>query len=201
MVIGVTGLYAAGKDQVSRILRERGFSEIDVDALGHRVLTDCSDDVVRLFGPVIIGPDSQIDRRALGRIVFAHPGRLRRLEALLHPRMRELVVQAVHSPGGGDYVINAALLFPMGLAELADLVLVVRAPFCTRWRRARTRDGLDWRAFLDRCRSQRKIVPKPDRESVDIHTIWNTRNLMYLTQQMDAIMLRHATDVKKDGNP
>jgi dephospho-CoA kinase len=196
MVIGVTGPYAAGKDEVSRLLAARGFSEINVDALGHRVLEEKKIEAVRLFGNGILRPDGSVDRRALGRIVFQRPEELARLEALLHPRMRELISAAVRAAAGRDYVINAAILIPLGLAPLTDLILVVRASLFTRFCRARGRDGLTWRAFLNRNRSQREIVPKPRPENVDIKVIWNTRNRMYLKTQIDAILRRCAPDVK-----
>jgi dephospho-CoA kinase len=122
------------------------------------------------------------------------------LEAVLHPHIKNMVEGAAHSCGG-RCVINAAVLFPMGLDSLTDLVIIVRAPFFTRYRRARSRDDLGMMAFLARCRSQRKIVPKFKPGNVDIQVIWNTRNLTYLKTQVDALMLRYAPAQTKDAPP
>jgi dephospho-CoA kinase len=194
MVIGVTGKYAAGKDEVSRVLVERGFLEINVDALGHRVLEEKKEAAIRLFGNSCLRADGTVDRATLGRIVFRRPLELRKLEALLHPRMRELVIEEIRKAGNRHCVINAAILFHMGLADLTRLVIHVRAPFCTRFQRTRKRNGLSLPAFLARCRVQRKIVPKPVPGKVDIVTIWNTRNKTYLKDRIDEMLLRRVPE-------
>ena len=200
MVIGVTGLYAAGKDVVTSILVRRGFAEINVDRVGHRVLGEKKAAVAAAFGNAVLGTDGEVDRRALSAIVFNDPAALARLEGILHPRMKELVAEDVRrSPG--DCAINAALLFPMGLAELADAVIVVRAPLFLRACRARRRDRLSWRELFARFRSQGKIIPQPPPANVDIYNVWNTRNRSSLERSVETIASRRPRNARRSGIP
>ena len=91
MVLGLTGQYCAGKDAVARILERNGFRVIDVDRVGHEVLEERREEVAAAFGPGVRRADGSIDRRALGRIVFADPAALARHEAIVHPAMVERV--------------------------------------------------------------------------------------------------------------
>ncbi|MBN2354227.1 MAG: dephospho-CoA kinase [Spirochaetales bacterium] len=182
----MTGLYAAGKDEVTKILIERGFREINVDKVGHLVLGEKKAEVAAAFGDGILDPGGDVDRRALGAVVFRDDGARARLEALLHPRMKELVAGEVRRTRG-DLVVNAAILFPMGLAELVDAVIVVRAPLLLRICRARRRDGAGLGHLLARMRAQKEIIPQPPPPNVDIYYVWNTRNRKCLKDRVEKI--------------
>src|SRR5581483_2467034 len=87
-VIGVTGNIAAGKSSVMARLAERGVSVIDADAVYHALIAPgmpLNRAVRQRFGDAVARPDGTIDRRALGRIVFADPAALAALDALTHP--------------------------------------------------------------------------------------------------------------------
>ncbi len=198
MVIGVTGLYAAGKDEVTKILIERGFREINVDKVGHQVLAEKKAAVAAAFGDGVLGPGGEVDRRALGAVVFRDDRARARLEAVLHPRMKQLVAGEVRR-SRGDVVINAALLFPMGLAALVDAVIVVRAPLLLRIRRARRRDDVGWRGILARVRAQKEIIPQPPPPNVDIYYVWNTRNRTWLETRVKTIASGLRTSGERDA--
>jgi len=198
MVIGVTGLYAAGKDEVTKILIELGFREINVDKVGHQVLAEKKAAVAAAFGDGVLGPGGEVDRRALGAVVFRDDRARARLEAVLHPRMKQLVAGEVRR-SRGDVVINAALLFPMGLAALVDAVIVVRAPLLLRIRRARRRDDVGWRGILARVRAQKEIIPQPPPLNVDIYYVWNTRNRTWLETRVKTIASGLRTSGERDA--
>src|SRR5512147_1107703 len=87
-VIGLTGNIATGKSVVRKMLEHLGAYGIDADALGHRAIALGSPGyrpVVDTFGKWILTPDGQVDRGRLGRIVFADPEALARLESIVHP--------------------------------------------------------------------------------------------------------------------
>lgn len=172
MVIGVAGGYCAGKDTVVRILEEAGLPSIDVDAVGHRVLAERSDEVLAAFGPGVLDAEGGVDRRKLGRLVFGDAAALARLESIVHPRMREVVAEEV-ARLGGHCVVNAAILYRMGLHELCDLVVCVRSRLWLRLRRARKRDGAGAFRALRRIRAQRGICLKPMGARVDTLTVRN----------------------------
>jgi dephospho-CoA kinase len=196
MVIGVTGPYAAGKDEVTNSLVRLGFEEINVDRVGHRALEEKKAEVAAAFGRAVVGPDGAVDRRALSAVVFRDPAALERLESIVHPRLKELVAASV-ARAKEDCVVNAALLFPMGLAEFVDAVIVVRAPLLVRACRARRRDRLTLSEIFGRFRSQKKIIPQQLPRNVDIYHVWNTRNRTYLNGRVETIALALRRNARK----
>ena len=145
-----------------------------MDGVGHRVLRDpeARELVAARFGPGVLAPDGQVDRRQLGRRVFRDRRELAALEAIVHPRMVERVREEL-ALAGGPVVVNAALLFRMGLDRLCGAVLCVRAPWWKRLARARRRDGLGLVQGLRRIASQRGICPKLPGPGVDIYYVDN----------------------------
>jgi dephospho-CoA kinase len=189
MVLGLTGGYCAGKDAAARILAARGFSVIDVDAVGHEVLGLKAAEVAAAFGPSVRREDGTIDRRALGRIVFSDPAALRRHEAIVHPAMVE-IVKARAAARQGDTLINAAILFRLGLEGLCDAVLCVTAPLPVRLLRAMRRDSASPGRALARIRSQKGLCPKSHGSAVDILIVRNSGSLLRLERGLAAALER-----------
>jgi dephospho-CoA kinase len=198
MVLGLTGRYCAGKDAAARILERKGFRVIDVDRVGHEVLEERAAEVAAAFGPGVRRADGSIDRRALGRIVFADPSALARHEAIVHPAMveRVRVLAAAERAAGRDAAINAALLRHMGLDRFCDAVLEVRACFPRRFFRGLRRDRLGPVQVLRRMRSQWTGFRRLNRKTpgVDTYTVRNDRaTTRRLEHSVDRIVdrLRH----------
>jgi dephospho-CoA kinase len=189
MVIGLTGKYCAGKDSVARVFEAHGFSVIDVDALGHEALAARAGQVVETFGSLVGTARGDVDRTALGRIVFRDPGALSRLEAIVHPpmvqRVKELIAQ-----GGRDIVVNAAILHHMGLHRLCGAVVCVCAPLVVRLVRALRRDGLTVRDALARVGSQRGICPQSNDPPVDTYIVRNGGSTRSLERRVARLALR-----------
>jgi dephospho-CoA kinase len=179
MILGLTGRYCAGKNAVARMLERKGFRVLDVDRIGHEVLEARSDEVVAAFGPGVRRIGGSIDRRALGRLVFADPAALARLEAIVHPAMVERVrgLAASERAAGRDVAVNAAILRHMGLDRLCDAVLEVRACFPRRFIRGLRRDRLGPVQVLRRARSQRRGPSRLNRKTpgVDTYIVRNDR--------------------------
>ena len=180
IVVGVTGKYCTGKSTVSDLLAEHGYVQIDVDRLGHEALARERDRVIAAFGESIRGNDGSVDRKQLGRLVFANEEKLRELESILHPAMVAMAADRVaeirdltgeQAPAG--VVINAAILLRMGLDRLCDLVLFVTAPFLTIWRRARERDDATLAQVVHRLRSQRDVDPQHSSAGAETHSVEN----------------------------
>ncbi|MFW6338727.1 MAG: dephospho-CoA kinase [Alkalispirochaetaceae bacterium] len=183
MVVGVSGRYCAGKSEVSRMLVEEGYERLDVDRQGHQALVSERERVLALFGERIIGESGEIDRRKLGEIVFRDEEARTRLEEIVHPVMRERVdARAEESRRRGErLVIDAALLFYMGLHTVCDKVLWVDAPGIVRLWRALKRDKLSLPLLLSRFRAQRQLTPQPYMHDVDIRRVnnWGSRARLY----------------------
>lgn len=177
-VIGLVGGMGAGKSRVAQAFAERGAHVLDADQIGHALLDQkpARDAVAKRFGAgVLDGADSgRIDRRALGRIVFADRSALRALEQILHPRMRltfeKAIARVVRRRSAKAVVLDAAILFEAGWDDLCDRVVFVDAPRSERLRRLA--DSRGWTADeLDaRERVQMPLEEKRRRSAFVIST-------------------------------
>jgi len=143
--IGLTGGIGSGKSSVAALLTTRGVPVIDTDEIAHR-LTEPGrpefDEIVRVFGQNILDPSHKIDRNKLRERVFGNSDERRQLEAILHPRIREVVrekLQELHAP---YCVIVVPLLFESGFLDLVDRVLVADVSESAQIQRTAARSGL-----------------------------------------------------------
>ncbi|MDQ0796960.1 dephospho-CoA kinase [Streptomyces sp. B1I3] len=129
--VGLTGGIGAGKSEVSRLLASYGAVLIDADRIAREVVepgTPGLASVVETFGPGVLTPDGTLDRPALGAIVFADPGRLAALNAIVHPLVGARSAERERAAGPDAVVVHdVPLLTENGLAPLYDLVVVVDA--------------------------------------------------------------------------
>jgi dephospho-CoA kinase len=137
--VGLTGGIGAGKSEVARRLAELGAQVIDADKLAREVVapgTEGLAEVVAAFGPEVVGEDGALDRAALGRRVFDDAEARRRLEAIIHPRVRARTAELVAAQPPDAVIVNdVPLLVETGLGKGFDLVVVVLAEEATRLRR------------------------------------------------------------------
>ena len=151
MIIGLTGKSCAGKDTVAALLPPDRFTVIDVDALGHVALEANHKALREAFGDGIFSADGKVDRKVLGPIVFSNPEKLKTLNAITHPWMRDEALRMAHEAEseGKRAVINAALLESMGFVPCCDLIVLVVAPYAVRAKRALERDGMTGRPAVN----------------------------------------------------
>ena len=129
--IGLTGGIATGKTTVAAMLRDRDCMVLEMDPIGHELLEpeqEAYDEVVGEFGLGVLGEGAVIDRAKLGAIVFADPVRRERLNAILHPRILDVVGKwfaALERPGGPEFAfVEAALIFESGYDKELNRVVV-----------------------------------------------------------------------------
>ncbi|GIK43342.1 MAG: hypothetical protein BroJett011_71750 [Chloroflexota bacterium] len=132
IVIGLTGNIATGKSLVLRMLQELGAATIDADKLAHEAMFPggpAYQAIVEEFGRFVVDPDSgQISRDRLGRIAFAVPEAMARLEAITHPAVRQEVLARIKASPAPVVVVEAIKLFESGLTEHCQSAWVVVAP-------------------------------------------------------------------------
>lgn len=145
-IIGITGSIGAGKSTVSQILRELECVVADADADARDVLSDpdVPGTLAGWWGDGVIDEHGQVDRVAVAEIVFGDPEQRRRLEALVHPRVRARRDEAFAAAPSGTpaLVMDVPLLFESGLDADCDVVVFVDAP--TEVRRERTVRNRGW---------------------------------------------------------
>jgi len=134
LTIGLTGGIGTGKSTVTKILSELGATVLDADQVGHQIYLPggpAYDGVVAAFGKKILAPDGTIDRKLLGPIVFADPAALKRLNAIVHPKMFARMSAMVDEiRRGGDrapIVIEAAILIEANWIPLFDEIWMITA--------------------------------------------------------------------------
>jgi dephospho-CoA kinase len=129
-IIGLTGNIATGKSTVAKMLEELGATVIDADALVHELQrngTPVYNDIVAAFGPGILDRAGEIDRKALGSIVFADPEKLRTLESIVHPAVLIESMRRIMETPTPIVVYEAIKLIEAGRAEMCDALWVVTA--------------------------------------------------------------------------
>jgi dephospho-CoA kinase len=188
MVVGLTGKYCAGKGTATRVFMSHGFRAVDADDLSHEVLIQRAAEVIAQFGPGVRAPDGGVDRRALGRVVFADQAARRRLEAILYPDITERIRR--FAAEGGDVVINAPLLQRAGLQTMCDAVVFVTAPAVMRLMRALRRDRLSFREAVKRIRSQGDVGPQKNDVVVDTYTVRNPAGVRSFERRVSRLVLR-----------
>jgi dephospho-CoA kinase len=154
--IGLTGGIGTGKSVVAQVLAEQGAVILDADRVGHQVYLrgrPAYDELIAEFGGEIVAGDGSIDRKKLGPIVFSSPEKLARLNAITHPRMKEMMRENLADAartGAKMAVLEAALLFDAGWDDLTDEVWVTVVDAETAGRRASERSGIPVEQVLER---------------------------------------------------
>ncbi len=169
-VIGLLGGVGSGKSTVARLLAARGARVLDADRIGRDILVSrpVRAAVRRIWGPGAIGRDGRPDRAALARIVFGDAAALRRLNRLIHPRVRARIRREVarRRRDRRPLVLDVPLLLETPLRRLCTVILFVDAPARVRSRRtARTR-GWTPGEFARRERHQAALARK--RRAADV---------------------------------
>ena len=164
--VGLTGGIASGKSAVSRVLVRRGIPVIDADQVARELVAPGSDalrEIVEAFGREVLAPEGALDRSRLRAIVFPDEAKRRRLEAILHPRIRaeqDRRLQKLEGEGVPVAVVDAALMIEGGGWKRFDLLVVVDSREEDQIARLRGRNGLDEEAARARVRTQMPLAEK-----------------------------------------
>ncbi|MGL4651012.1 MAG: dephospho-CoA kinase [Caldilineaceae bacterium] len=146
-MIGLTGNIGTGKSTAIAWLAKKGAFVLDADKVGHAVMAPGEpawSAVAQSFGPAVVGVDGQIDRKALGAIVFGDPSRLALLEAIIHPAVLARTQQLVEASDAPLVIIEAIkLLEARNLLRLCDEVWLITASEETILRRLTQARAMD----------------------------------------------------------
>lgn len=189
-VFGLTGGIACGKSTVAEMLRERGATVVDADAVARDVVAPGTPGLQRLverFGPPY-ATSAGVDREALGALVFADSEARGALNAILHPLIAaESAVRIAEALAGpGDPVFyDAALLVETGQHRNFAALVVVACPPQTQLAYLMARDGIDEAAARARIDAQ---LPVADKVAVADHVVWNDGTLEQLAGRVDSLL-------------
>ncbi len=143
--VGLTGGIGSGKSTVAALFARHGVPVVDTDEIAHALLAPgetAQAEVVAAFGKEILDANGNIDRGQLRQRVFAEPAERKRLEAILHPRIRAETIRRVESLRAPYCLVVVPLLIEAGFADLVDRILVIDADDMLRTQRTKARSGL-----------------------------------------------------------
>lgn len=149
LLVGLTGGIATGKSTVSELFRMLGAVVIDADQLARDVVEPGQPalaEIARAFGDHVLDAGGRLDRKALGAVVFADPARRRRLEAIVHPRIRQRLARRLadltEEGFRGLVVFDAPVIVESGFHREMDKLVVVTADEATQLARLKAREGI-----------------------------------------------------------
>ncbi len=160
LVIGVTGGIGSGKSTVSSFLEKLGVPVIDADDISRNLLKPGGKalaEVVAAFGSELIDSNGQLDRKALGEIVFSDSNKLKVLNAIVHKYVAEEIdnrIKCYKTEGFSRIVVDAPLPIEHGFLDLCDIVWTVHADEEIRIKRIMKRSGMTREEAIARINSQ-----------------------------------------------
>jgi dephospho-CoA kinase len=156
-VVALTGGIGAGKSEALKAFGADGAATLSLDVLTHRLSSRGAPAyrrIVSAFGLFLLGPDREIDRKALGRLVFSDPSRRKRLESITHPLILREMRRWIRTAPGRVKIVDVPLLFEKNLESEFDASVCVTATLARRRLRVRRRDGLSLEEFSRRAAAQ-----------------------------------------------
>ena len=156
MNIGITGSIACGKSTVSNYLKEKGYTIIDADKLGHIALTndEVKEKLKKSFGLTIL-ENNEIRREKLGKLVFGNDENLKILNSIVHPYIRKIILQLQENHRDERFVfLDIALLFEAGFEDLVEKIIVVHVDEKIQLARLMSRNALSKEQAMFRIESQ-----------------------------------------------
>ncbi len=144
-IIGITGGVGSGKSEVLAFLEKNyDAAVLRADEAGHRVMrkgTDCFDAIVELFGTGVVGSSGELDRGVIAEQVFRDRELLRRLEAIVHPAVRQEILLALEeerAAGRSFFFLESALLIEQEYDRITDEMWYIYAREDVRRERLRS---------------------------------------------------------------
>lgn len=172
--IGVTGGIGSGKSTVCALFAERGIPVYDSDSRAKSLMNDdeaLRGELSREFGEGCYAADGCLDRAYLASRVFGHAEALERLNAIVHPAVREDFRRWAEAQSAPYVLLESAILFEAGFESEVDATLAVLAPQQERVRRAVERDGVSRDEVLKRMAHQMsddELHARADRTVVNV---------------------------------
>jgi len=167
VLIGLTGGIASGKSVVLREFRRLGARTLDCDIIARDAVKPgrpALRQIYRKFGKSVFkkggSSSASLDRKALGKIVFASAQKRKELEKIVHPQVVRVLKKKISTLRSGIMVIDIPLLFEVHLEKLVDYTLVVWAPRKIQFSRLLARNSMGRKEALNRLASQWPLSKK-----------------------------------------
>ncbi|MGB7946188.1 MAG: dephospho-CoA kinase [Candidatus Binatia bacterium] len=190
-LVGLTGGIASGKSTVASILRRLGAAIINADELAREVVEpeqEAWKEIIEAFGHDILQADKTLDRKKLRTLVFERPEARKKLEAIIHPRVRALAERRINelkAAGSSMIVYEVPLLFEGQIHLWLRPVILVACDMRTQKQRLLERDQLTESEAEKHIAAQMSLEEK--RKLAD-YVIENDGNLAELEEQVHSVL-------------
>ena len=161
-LIGLTGRTGSGKSSAAKIFEKLGIFTVDCDRVAHEVLLDgdVKAALVDAFSDVILDEVGNINRKALGSIVFEDSKKLKTLNSIVHGAILERCFTLCENSGSEICLIDGSELESSGADKKCNVMVVVTADEGVRLERIMARDNIDRESALRRIKSQKDYSKK-----------------------------------------
>lgn len=167
LVIGLTGGIASGKTTVATILQELGAAVLDADEVAKKIVQKgkpAYKEIINTFGRKVLTSDGDLNRKLLGKIVFNDEEKRKKLESIIHPRVKEYFLEEIQRIKEKDpqkiIVLDVPLLLESGMETLVDEVWVVAVSEELQIKRIELRDRIGRQEALKRIKAQMPLKEK-----------------------------------------
>jgi len=191
-VYGLTGGIGMGKSTSEKLLRERGVAIVDTDIIAHKLVEPnepALEEIRACFGAEIIGGDGRLRRDELARRVFADTAQRRRLEEILHPRIRavwEAQLDEWRAKKLPFAVVVIPLLFETDAAPRFDKIICAACSATSQMQRLQAR-GWDSEQITNRIASQ---LPAEKKMELAHYVVWTEAGFDVHAVQLERIIPR-----------
>ena len=189
-VIGLTGSIASGKSTVSNRLKSMGYQIIDCDQINHEILKKDNIGytlVVKAFGNDILNTDLEINRKALGNLIFSNKDLKEKLNNILHPLIKDIVKKEIDGSSEKLIFLDCPLLFETDFHKLCDYTIVVYVNLDTQIQRLMHRDGITFPEALKKIYAQ---MPLDEKLTLADYVVDNCHTLADLDWQIKQLLFR-----------
>ncbi|TLE17219.1 dephospho-CoA kinase [Helicobacter apodemus] len=191
--IALTGGIGSGKSTAASLLKLYGYAIIDADTIAHKALEQSTEEVIEIFSDIIL-TEGKIDRKKLANIVFKNKALRNKLENLLHPRIKEYILEQSHLLDGKNipYFIDIPLFFETKHYDIEETLLIF-VEQSTQIERIKKRNALSDEAILERINAQ---IPLHQKKKLAKYVINNNGDLKNLQKEIEKYLQNYLPNIK-----
>lgn len=184
--IAITGNIASGKTSVQRILEQKHYKVLDTDIVGHRLLDELPE-IKTLFSKYdIFNKDGKINRTELGKLVFTNSNLKAKLEAIIHPAIKQEILKFFDYNADEKVVfVGIPLLFETNMRDIFDEAVLIYTNDKIRKKRLIERNS--YTAEYAQCRMDSQM-PQDDKKTLCEHIIDNSGSLDNLRSEVEKFL-------------
>ncbi|MGJ8679612.1 dephospho-CoA kinase [Paraglaciecola sp.] len=195
-VVGVSGGIGSGKTTVTDLFAEKNIAVIDADVIAREVVepgTQALELIIEKFGSTILTTENSLDRKALRQLIFAHPEQKNWLNALLHPLIRQQMIEQTKGATSAYCLLSVPLLVENNLTSLVNRVLIVDVDEHTQIQRSVLRDKSNEQQIRSIMQAQ---ATREERLKVADDVINNNHGIQQLIPQINRLHQEYLTLAK-----